>query len=983
MSRRQDRRHRIEAAFEKMYSAIEAALGAADAARDRALREHAHTMVEMWLRESGLAQARRDPEMRRVLANPRLAETIARVARDEEAAFGEWVATEPTRIERLVADAAPGAAGEPADQWLGEPGKVDGSGPVPQLWRIGAATVDSASAGREFPVAVPLLDESHLQVISTPHTRDAAESLVENLLLRVVSYFRPGMVALHVWDVGQLTGALPGLYPLTRTGLLTVHDPSRLSELLEELSNHIRRVHTRVLVDGHPSLRALAAATGGRTEPWQIAVLVGNRTGLRDEHHRALQRVARNGLACGIQLVLVDVPATVSAPVETVTLIEPPLSAPAGPVRARCTMTGPHATVALDGPLPRERVTAACHGISEELETWRSRVGTFDDLLPSDWYWGATSTSGVHAPVGFRDGLPVELALCDASPHALIGGPSGSGKTNFLLAMLGSMAVRYPPHELELYLLDFKEGVSFAQFTPGRRDPSWLPHARLVGVNINTDREFGLALLRFLAGEMRRRAEAAKAHEVTKLEELRAVDPDGRWPRIVAVIDEFQFLFAERDAVTREATGLLEDVARRGRSQGIHLVLSSQDVSGIEAFWGRPAIFEQFVLRVALPRSRRVLADLNDVALSLPRWHAVLNHESGITHGNEIVRVPDATARGTLDTLQTELWQRRPEGLAQPRLFDGGRAPRLADLLAGAGLVAPDAGGAARVAVLGQRIDVAGSAATVPLAATPGRNVAVVSSGVADAAAVLGAAALSLSVQHPSDEVRFTVCVLAPEATGPVDAVVERLRAKGHSVEVVTLEGFGALVAGLATDIAGRLTGGVGSARPVPHYLLIYGVDAASGVLEQKDPDTFRSGLDSLRQVLRGGPETGLHVLGWWRSVQRLRAVLMMGAGVDDIGCWVAFDVQGSELGTLSPASVSWSPRPARALVFDRFTQQRPEVLIVPDIRPEREIGTERGLSEREIGTERGLSEREIDTERGLSEREINPDPAGADEESD
>ena len=86
------------------------------------------------------------------------------------------------------------------------------------------------------------------------------------------------------------------------------------------------------------------------------------------------------------------------------------------------------------------------------------------------------------------------------------------------------MAARYGPDELELYLLDFKEGVSFAQFAPGRRDPRWLPHARLVGVNINTDREFGLALLRFLSDEIRRRAEAAKRHEVTKLEELREVD---------------------------------------------------------------------------------------------------------------------------------------------------------------------------------------------------------------------------------------------------------------------------------------------------------------------------------------------------------------------------------------------------------------------------------------------------------------------------
>ncbi|MBV9313676.1 MAG: cell division protein FtsK [Pseudonocardia sp.] len=930
MSRK--RRGRITKAFDDLCVAVGSALGAARTVRESAVREHAHTMVEMWLRATGLETARQDPRFARVFANERLAQPIRRVAEDQLAIFGDWVSTEPARLTELVAEAAPGASGEPPRRWLGGVGKVDGGGPIPELWRIGTATVDDAPAHQPFPVAVPLLDESHLQVTSTPHTRMAAESLVEALLLRVVSYFRPGMVALHVWDVGQLTGAMPGLYPLTRTGLLTVHDPARLSELLEELSDHIRRVHTRVLVDGHPSLRALSATSAGRTEPWQVAVLVGNRAALADDDHRALQRVARNGLACGIQLVLVDVPVTVSAPIETITLLEPAAANDATTaVAARCSMTGPHTTVWLDEPFARDRVTSACHTIADELERWNSRIGTFADLLPRDWWWSASSTTGVRAPVGFRDGVAVQLALCDASPHALVGGPSGTGKTNFLLAMLGSMAARYSPDELELYLLDFKEGVSFAQFTPGRRDPSWLPHARLVGVNINTDREFGLALLRFLAEQMRQRAEAAKAHEVTKLEELRAADPNGRWPRIVAVIDEFQFLFAERDAVTREAAGLLEDVARRGRSQGIHLVLSSQDVSGIEAFWGRPAIFEQFVLRVALPRSRRVLAELNDAALTLPRWHAVLNHESGIKHGNEVLRIPDATAKGTIDALQHELWKRCPTTVAEPRLFDAGRTPRLADLLAGASLVPCEAArDVARVAVLGQLIDVAGSAATVPLSATPGRNLAVVSSSAADAASVLGAAALSLAGQYVAGDARFTVGMLVPEASVPAFELVERLRGWGHGVDTVGIDDFAALVARLAADVTGRLSGG--EHRREPHYLLLYGVDGASGVLERKDPDTFRTGLDSLRQVIKGGPETGLHVLGWWRSVQRLRAVLMMGAGVDDIGCWVAFDIQGSELGPLAPAPVSWSPRPARALVFDRFTQQRPEVLISPDI---------------------------------------------------
>ena len=120
---------------------------------------------------------------------------------------------------------------------------------------------------------------------------------------------------------------------------------------------------------------------------------------------------------------------------------------------------------------------------------------------------------------------------------------------------------------------------------------------------------------------------------------------------------------------------LLEDVARRGRSQGIHLVLASQDMSGIQAFWGRPAIFEQFVLRIALPRARRVLVDTNDAALELPRWHAVVNHESGIRHGNEIVRVPDASTAGRSTRCSSDLTGSATPARRPPGVFDGSRSP--------------------------------------------------------------------------------------------------------------------------------------------------------------------------------------------------------------------------------------------------------------------------------------------------------------------
>src|SRR4029453_3289999 len=100
---------------------------------------------------------------------------------------------------------------------------------------------------------------------------------------------------------------------------------------------------------------------------------------------------------------------------------------------------------------------------------------------------------------------------------------------------------------------------------------------------------------------------------------LRAEDPAGHWPRIVAVIDEFQVLLAGRDAMADEAVALLEGLARRGRSQGIHLVLASQDVSGIEALWGRSGLIAQFTLRIALPKARRIPAHTTPAPAGMPR----------------------------------------------------------------------------------------------------------------------------------------------------------------------------------------------------------------------------------------------------------------------------------------------------------------------------------------------------------------------------
>ena len=887
----------VTAAFEELRRRIGLAMGAARNARAEAEHELAKLELERAIVIEGGDRARQDPALAPRAGDPVSQEVWQRLDQ-VRAAFGQEWADGPERLRSLVAEHAPGPAGQPPGRWLGRVG-TDHGVTAPGLWRIGCC------ADGEFAVAVPLLDESHLSITSAPGTRHAVDALVETLLMRVLSTFEPGAVRVHLWDVGQLTAVLPNFYALSRTSAVTVHDPTRLGDLLDEFSGHVRRIHADAMQGGHPSLRAMRQAKGARIEPWRIAVLYGNGEDLEPEQRRDLQRVASGALDAGISLVLVDVPTVLGGSVETIKLRDEHT--------ATCGMTGADLVVDLDPPLPGAQVSAASGAIARALTAKQGGPRGFGDLVPAE-LGRERSVDELRTPVGFDEGDPVEVVIGDATPHALIGGPSGSGKTNFLYALLGGLAARYSPDELALYLLDFKEGVSFAGLAPGRKDESWLPHARLIGVNVNTDREFGLALLRFLADELRRRSAAAKDHEVTTLAELREADPGGRWPRIVAVIDEFQYLFAGRDSVTALATSLLEDIARRGRSQGIHLILASQDVAGIEAFWGKPAVFEQCTLRIAMPKARRVLAEANQAAVTAPRWHAVVNHDCGIAHGNRVAHVPDASSPGVFARLQRSLWQRYAAGHASPRLFDGAVAPVLTESAAYAGLgfeTQPRA-------LVGQAIAVDDVAFGVDLPPAPGRNLAVLGSSQRPAVSILDSAARSLARQFRQGEVEFIPCCLVEACVPAVARLAYQLQQEGHKAEVVAGDELGER---LASVHAGLSEGGV------RRVLLLYGVDAALPVLERKEPGR-QSGLDVLRAVLKQGPGHGVHVLGWWRSVARLKDTLGFG-GTEDIGALAALDVQGSDLGSFCAGQVvHWSPRPGRALFFDRTTHSSPEVMI-------------------------------------------------------
>lgn len=769
--------------------------------------------------------------------------------------------------------------------------------PVPV--RVGEATTLDGG----FPVLLPLAGGIHLAVDCDARDPRVGE-LLRAVVVRLLAAAPAGAVRVAGIDTVAFGAAFLPLRPLLDAGVLAppATTAADVAALLDEAERHARAAQHAgpadrellllVAASAPPprELARLAALTHAGPDAAVCVLLAG--------HPPAGPGDAPPPLGATTQLRLNERYALVGDP-------------PGQPYSADG--TGLAAAVLLDGDPPAASVAA----LGARLAAATRRAGTprFTDLLPAR-RWAEPAGPGLRTVLGRAGREPVTVAFDDATPHWLVGGRTGAGKTVFLLDVLYGLAARYAPAELQLLLLDFKEGVSFTEFVPTERDPSWLPHARAVG--IESDREYGVAVLRELRAELTRRADLLKRHGVTKLADL---PPDARPPRIVTVVDEFQVLFAGNDALARQAVDLLEELARKGRSYGLHLVLASQSTTGVEALYGRAeAIFGQFPLRVALPGGGGVLDPLNDAAKALEVGSAVVNTAGGAAGADTVVRFPDAHAAARdLATLRHELWTARPAGSRPPAVFRGYETPRLTDHPAWAGLRPGDG---VPLALVGRAVDVAGSAAGFTLDATPGRHLAVVGTATAGAD-VLRSATLSLARQHVPGTARFLLAPLAAGAVEPADDLAMTLAAAGHPVERLDATAVPERIAVLATpDDSGGTTAG-------RTYLVVFGMDAASAALGVTDPATFRSGHDDLRALLRQGPGHGVHLLGWWRGLRRLAEDLGGAQHRDDVACLVALNVPGADLGLhLGVHDLGYTPRAGRALLVDRHDQR--VRLIVP-----------------------------------------------------
>ncbi|WQU99698.1 DNA translocase FtsK [Helicobacter pylori] len=255
------------------------------------------------------------------------------------------------------------------------------------------------------------------------------------------------------------------------------------------------------------------------------------------------------------------------------------------------------------------------------------------DLQKDEKFWTKSSQYEVSVPVWWDiNHKEVCFEIGNEQNHTLICDHSGSRKSNFLHVLIQNLAFYYAPNEVQLFLLDYKEGVEFNAYT----DPI-LEHARLVSVASSVG--FGVSFLSWLCDEIKKRSELFKQFKVKDLSDYRKHE---KMPRLIVVIDEFQVLFSDKSTqVKGSVERSLNTLLKKGRSYGVHLILATQTMRGGEIDSSFKA---QIANRIALPMdaedSAKILDD--DAACELVRPEGIFNNNGGHQKYHTKMSIPKA-----------------------------------------------------------------------------------------------------------------------------------------------------------------------------------------------------------------------------------------------------------------------------------------------------------------------------------------------------
>lgn len=303
-------------------------------------------------------------------------------------------------------------------------------------------------------------------------------------------------------------------------------------------------------------------------------------------------------------------------------------------------------------PTNRSLVDSTIETLKKAIHAAERVTITYDDVMdglpqmPERWF-GYSDRQGLSVPFalsGANKVLSLELASDALSPkyHTLVTGMIGSGKSTLLHTLIMGLLMKYSPEDVQIYLMDFKDGVEFKIYTEYD-----LKNFR--AISIDTEPEFGLAVLKKIEAEMQARNNIFKQEGCRGLEGYRREmaekgNPHHGMPRTILIIDEFQEAFGRSDdPVMSEAAEIIKRLTLVGRAPAIYLIMATQDIKNAAAL--PETVYNQFETRIALkssPDSARIILPDNPMAdqlINLDKGVAIFNASAGNKDHNVQCRI--------------------------------------------------------------------------------------------------------------------------------------------------------------------------------------------------------------------------------------------------------------------------------------------------------------------------------------------------------
>lgn len=427
------------------------------------------------------------------------------------------------------------------------------------------------------------------------YNNEKLEALITGMLMKYIESFPATRMHLGVFSsTWQSLDKVGVLYREMKEAKCTLLDAAvtargKLGELLDKIETYVRSPEDKIAKQSCSDIYDLYAQNP-ESDPFQIILLHNAFTDISEENLMKIYNYIVGYHRYGVRFIIVEDFSAIN-PRNTVgfanTLAE---------IKKRCThIQFNGGSVTVDGistdiistaaDFDRNKVSAYFKKYLAQKSTAPylsyEKIGFGKEARDPKEYetlsipvgMSGTTVQTVEFSCTFDEKHPVPLAN-------LILGQSGTGKTRLIDAIIYNAAIKYSPDDIIFHLLDFKDGSMSATYLD---DNNKIPHVKVASAKNNAE-EAGFILDNIIL-ENRERVEkfqtlAAKIGK--KIDDIsmynRYIDENNlgipKMPRLIIAVDECQTLFDE-DVLAKQA----ENIIRKGRSQGIHLLLATQAMS--------------------------------------------------------------------------------------------------------------------------------------------------------------------------------------------------------------------------------------------------------------------------------------------------------------------------------------------------------------------------------------------------------------------